>query len=227
LKNDSQICVLSAFFVVLSCSVPARAQSQSQQSSQPSSQRQSQSQSQPASQSQAQSQTQMQVMPGAQQESLADAARKAKAKKAQSSTPKVMTEDDLSGLGGHGVSVVGDGNSGARGTGEAQNFAVSGDAGNPAPAGTNDEKYWRGRARQIMDEIAATDQQIEKLKVEIAKSGPTGMDPSTGLTQNVIIIHDRNAQMQQLEDRKERLQKQLDDLADEGRKAGADSSWFR
>lgn len=169
----------------------------------------------------------MQVMPGAQQESLADAARKAKAKKVQSSAPKVMTDDDLSSLGGRGVSVVGDGNSGARGTGGAQNSAVSGDAGNPAPAGTNDEKFWRGRARQIMDDIAATDQQIEKLKVEIAKSGPTGMDPSTGLTQNVIIIHDRNAQMQQLEDRKERLQKQLDDLADEGRKAGADSSWFR
>jgi|SRR5271155_2579860 len=221
MKNNSQICVLCAFLFVASCTASARARQQSQASSQ------QQTQSQPASQSQAQPQNQMQVMPGAQPESLADAARKAKAKKAQSSAPKVMTEDDLSGLSGHGVSVVGDGNSGARETGEAPNPAVSGEAGNPAPSGTSDEKYWRGRARAIMDQIAATDQQMEKLKEEIAKSGPTGVDPSTGLAQNVIIIHDRNAQMKQLEDRKASLQKQLDDLADEGRKAGADSSWFR
>ena len=45
--------------------------------------------------------------------------------------------------------------------------------------------------------------------------------------QSVIIIHDRNAEVKDLEDRKQGLEKQLDELADEGRKAGADSGWFR
>jgi hypothetical protein len=79
----------------------------------------------------------------------------------------------------------------------------------------------------MKDQIAAVDQQIDKVKEEIAKSGPAGVDPSTGLTQNVIIIHDRNAQLKELEERKQNLERQLDDLADEGRKAGADSGWFR
>jgi hypothetical protein len=176
---------------------------------------------------------QMQVMPGAQQESLADAARRMKAQKAKAAA-KVVTDEDVSRLSGGGVSVVGDGSTGSSdsGSGEASAYAAQGSgngasSASPGQAGDNGEKYWRGRAKEIMNQIAATDQQISKLKDDIAKTGPTGVDPTTGLTQNVIIIHDRNAQLKQLEDRKASLQKQLDDLADEGRRAGADSSWFR
>jgi cell division protein FtsB len=53
------------------------------------------------------------------------------------------------------------------------------------------------------------------------------MDPSTGLTQNVIIIHDRNAELKALQDRRQNLERQLDNLADQGRRAGADPGWFR
>ncbi|MGB0034567.1 MAG: hypothetical protein WBP79_03735 [Candidatus Acidiferrales bacterium] len=183
--------------------------------------------SQPASQSQPQSgsqaQQQMEVVPGAPQESLAEAARKAKAQKAKSSKAKVMTNDDVSSLSGHGVSVVGDANSGSSESGDTPNSAPSG----AAQSGDNNERYWRGRAKQIMDQISATDRQIASVKAEIAKAGPTSFDPSTGLAQGVIIVHDRNAEVKQLEERKASLDKQLDDLADEGRKAGADSSWFR
>lgn len=175
----------------------------------------------------------MQVMPGAQQESLADAARRMKAQKAKAAA-KVVTDEDVSRLSGGGVSVVGDDNSGSSdsGSGESSAYSAPGSgngssSGSSGQANDNGEKYWRGRAKEIMSQIAATDQQISKLKDDIAKSGPTGVDPTTGLTQNVIIIHDRNAQLKQLEDRKASLQKQLDDLADEGRRAGADSSWFR
>lgn len=177
-----------------------------------------------------QAQPQMQVVEGAQQESMADSARRAKAQKAKA-PKKVFTDEDMSRLSGRGVSVVGDGGTGSSegGSNDGNAYAGQGDAGGSGGAQGNDngERYWRGRARQIMDQIAATDQQIAKLRDDIAKSGPTGVDPNAGLAQNVIVIHDRNAQMKQLEERKANLEKQLDDLADEGRKAGADSSWFR
>lgn len=79
----------------------------------------------------------------------------------------------------------------------------------------------------IKDQIAAVDQQIEQKKDEIAKAGPASMDPSTGLAQNVIIIHDRNAELKALQDRRQNLERQLDSLADQGRRAGADPGWFR
>lgn len=178
--------------------------------------------------SQAQAEPQMQVVPGAQQESLADAARRAKAQKAKAAA-KVVTDDDVSKISGNGVSVVGDGSSGsgdAGGSG-ASNGAGANEGSGGSTGGDNGEKYWRGRAREIMNQIAATEQQIAKVKDEIAKSGPTGVDPNSGLSKNVIYIHDRNADVKQLEDRKASLLRQLDNLADEGRKAGADSSWFR
>jgi len=43
----------------------------------------------------------------------------------------------------------------------------------------------------------------------------------------VIMVEDRNAEIKKLEDRKADLQNSLDQLAEEGRKAGADSGWFR
>lgn len=225
MKNNLQASLVLIF--AFCCSAPAFAQSQSQPAPPAQSQQQSQppskSQAQPQSQSQAQAQPEMQVVPGAPQESLADASRKAKAQKAKSSKAKVMTDDDLSSLSGRGVSVVGDGNLGSSETADPNTSASSG----AAQSRDNGERYWRGRAKQIMDQISATDQQIASVKAEIAKAGPTSFDPSTGLAQGVIIVHDRNADVKQLEERKANLQKQLDDLADEGRKAGADSSWFR
>lgn len=178
--------------------------------------------------SQAQAEPQMQVVPGAQQESLADAARRAKAQKAKAAA-RVVTDDDMSKISGNGVSVVGDGNSGSSDVNgyAASNVAALSQGPGGASGGDNGEKYWRGRAREILNQIAATEQQIAKVKDEIAKSGPAGVDPNSGLSKNVIYIHDRNADLRQLEDRKASLLKQLDDLADEGRKAGADSSWFR
>jgi hypothetical protein len=45
--------------------------------------------------------------------------------------------------------------------------------------------------------------------------------------QSIIYVNDRNAKIKQIEERKSGLQGQLDALEDEGRKAGADSGWFR
>jgi len=207
--------LLAAFLPALS----ANAQSASQGAA-------TQGSSQPASQSAAQSSAApsdstapaMQNASAPPPQSLGDAARQ----NAQHAKPKpkhVYTDDDLSSMGGT-ISVVGDAPSSGGPGADAQNSGAQ-------SAGAQDETYWRGRADQIKNAIADVDRQIEGKKAEIAKAGATSFDPSAGLSQGVIVIHDRNAELQQLEDRKQSLENQLDQLADEGRKAGADSGWFR
>jgi hypothetical protein len=184
-----------------------------------------------SSTSPAEPQMQDQSAPAA--ESLGEIARRSRAQKTKSAAgaPKVYTDDKLSQLSGHGVSVVGDGNAGGAGSSGAENaFASSGEnsGGNGgASGGKTDEQYWRGRARTIRDQMAQCDQQISKLQDEIAQYGAVSVDPQSGVQAGIIYINDRNAQIKQIEERKAGLQGQLDALEDEGRKAGADSGWFR
>jgi DNA repair exonuclease SbcCD ATPase subunit len=195
---------LAAAFAQSSSSSP---QSSSQQSS--STQAQPPSQAQPANPDQ----------PPKKEDSLTEAERKAKAKKAAAAKAKVYTEDDLSGLKGPGVSVVGD--APKKGARRARPTDPGGDG------GENSEEYWRGRARQILDAIAQTDEQITQKREEIKKFGSGGFDVTTGMKDNIAYINDRNGQLKDLEKRKADLEKQLDELQDEGRKAGASPAWFR
>lgn len=187
---------------------------QSPSSSQPSSSQQSstpppaQSQAQPASPDQPEK-----------SDSLAEAARKAKEKKPAAPKAKVYTEDDLSKMKGPGVSVVGD-----------PPRKTSRRAQPTDPDGDNEpsvEQYWRDRARQFLDAIAQTDEQIAQKKEEIKKFGSGGFDVTTGMKDNIAYINDRNAQLKQLEAHKADLEKQFEELQDEGRKAGVPPSWFR
>jgi hypothetical protein len=195
----------------------ALAQSQAAAAAQPPAQTQAQSQTS------SQSQTTAQTDSSAQPQSLADAARQAKAQQNKPKAKRVYTEDNLSTIHGT-ISVVGDGSS--RGSTENDNSSEASNGSAPS-SGNKSEEYWRSRARAIKDQIASTDQQIADVKGEIAKQGATSFDPSAGLSQGVIVIHDRNAEVKQLEDRKRDLERQLDDLGDEARKAGADSGWTR
>jgi hypothetical protein len=187
---------------------------QSSSSSQPSSSQASSTQAQPPSQAQPATPGQ----PPQKEDSLAEAARKAKAKKAAAKA-KVYTEDDLSGLKGPGVSVVGD--APKKGARRARPTGPDGDG------GENSEEYWRGRAQDILGQIAAVDQAIAGMKDDIKKYGSGGFDVTTGMKDNIAYINDRNGQLKNLEKRKADLEKQLDELQDEGRKAGAPASWFR
>ena len=173
------------------------------------------------SQAQSQSQTPAQADSADQPQSLGDAARAANAQKDKPKAKHVFNDDNLSSVRGM-ISVVGDGSSGGSSDGENS----SAGQGNVSSA-SKDEAYWRKRAQAIKDQIADVDRQIVAKKAEIAKAGPASFDPSTGLSQGVIVIHDRNAELKELQDREQRLQAQLDSLADEGRKDGADSGWFR
>lgn len=180
-----------------------------------------QQQSPPAGQSQSQPQAQSQssTPPEQKQDSVAEAARKAKAKKAAAAQGKVFTEDDLSGMKKGGVSVVGNDN-----VKRPRRAPASDGDGDYAP---NSEEYWRSRSQPLLDEMADIDQQIIQLKEDIKKYGSGGFDVTTGFKDNVAYVEDRNGQIQKLQEKKAHLQKQLDDLAEEGRKAGAQPAWFR
>ena len=163
-----------------------------------------------------------QAPPQEKQDSVAEAARKAKAKKAAAST-KVITEDDLSGMKKEGVSVVG--GAAEPETKKRAQAAVSSDAN--ADDAANSEKYWRDEARPILEDMTAIDQKISQLREDIKKYGTGGVDVTTGFKDSVAYVEDRNGQIQLLEKRKATLQKKLDDLEEEGRKSGARPAWFR
>jgi DNA repair exonuclease SbcCD ATPase subunit len=150
-------------------------------------------------------------------ESLADAAKKAQAAKPK--PKKVYTEEDLSGMHKGGVSVVGNENKRT-----ARRTQTANPGGDYDP---NGEEYWRSRSQPLLDEIAATDQRIEQLREDIKKYGNGGFDVQTGMKDNIAYVHDRNGQIEALQKRKTALQKQLEDLEEEGRKAGAQPAWFR
>ena len=176
-----------------------------------------------AASSQTEPQMQDQSAPPA--ESLGDAARKARTQKTKAA-PKVYTEDSVSKLSGHGVSVVGDGNSGSGGASSGTQNSYASEA-QPQAAGGGPEQMWRSRARAIHDQMAQCDQRISAIKDEIAKFGAVQVDPQSGAQAGVIYIKDRNMEISRIEEQKTALQGQMDALEEEGRKAGADSGWFR
>jgi hypothetical protein len=159
-------------------------------------------------------------------ESLGEAARRARAQKTQATKPKVYTDDSVTTLSGHGVSVVGVGNSGGGGASYSGNSGSGGGGGAQGAAGSQ-ESYWRGRANEIRRQMAACDQKISEIQDEIAKHGAVSVDPMSGAQAGVIFVEDRNAQIKQVETQKEGFERQLEELAEEGRKTGADSGWFR
>ncbi len=161
-------------------------------------------------------------------QSLGDAARKARAQKPKTETSKVYTEDKLSGLSGHGISSVGQGSRGGGAATYGGNSYAGSGGGNAAPSsGSKDETYWRGRAGAIRDQMAELDREISRIQDEIKEKGAVSVDPMSGASVGVIYIEDRNRQIKQIEAQKAKLQSDLEALAEEGRKAGADSGWFR
>ncbi len=152
-----------------------------------------------------------------------DATKKSEKEKAK--PKKVYTEEDLSGMRGNGVSIVGDEKpaGGAAGAKKAAGKPKTG----VVPMSGRDEAYWRGKARVLLDQIAATELQIAKLKDDIKKYGTGGFDVTTGMKNNVAYIEDWNGQVKDLERKKADLEKKVDQLQEEGRKAGAEPAWFR
>jgi len=207
---------MPAFLLIaLISSCPAFAQSSCQSASQP---------------------PQQQSQPEKNDDSAPDTMKKSEKEKPK--TKKIYTEEDLSRMhdGGNGISVVGNPTPAPSGAGAApkgaSNTGNSRNAARKAPSGVvpmsgQDEAYWRGKAKPLLDEIAATGLEIEKTKADIKKYGPEGFDATSGFKDNVIYIDNRNTRLEELQKHKADLEKKLDQLQEDGRKAGAPPEWFR
>jgi len=215
LKRGLVIDAILALLLLLGLAGAAFGQSQDA----PKDQKQQGQQQQPSNQS-ASPATQAQPQS---EDSVAEAARKAKQKKAK----KVYSEEDLAGLKG-GVSVVGDPNpqSHVQPSGN-ETAAVSAPAESGSGDGKPDEQAWRGRAGQIHADMDTIDEQIKALKEDIKKNGSSGFNAQRGLKDNVVYLDDKTARVQQLEGRKKKLEQTLDDLQEQGRKAGIPPEWVR
>jgi hypothetical protein len=200
----------------LSITVPGQAQGQSQDPSQPA----------------ANSQTQGQTQDSPQDDSVTTAAKKAKAKKDKPAVKKVYSEDDIARLPGPGVSVIGQQPTAASEKEKAKSSGGKADADTGEKEDVKDEAYWRKRARKILDQMDALDDQIQQARDDAKKTKPTqaasSSDSNNGDQPNAETqVDDRKSRLQDLERQKADLQKQLDSLQEEGRRAGAPSSWFR
>jgi hypothetical protein len=212
---------LTKFFVMalvalgLSATVPGQARGQSQDQPQPA----------------ANSQNQNQAQDPPQDDSVTAAAKKAKAKKDKPAAKKVYSEDDIARLPGPGVSVIGQQPAAPSEKEKARSGGGKADADTGEKEEVKDEAYWRKRARKILDQMDALDDQIQQARDDAKKTKPTqapSSDGSTGDQQNAEVqVDDRKSRLQDLERQKAELQKQLDSLQEEGRRAGAPSSWFR
>jgi hypothetical protein len=226
---------LGALFVTLNFAPVALGQSQSGSSSAPVGQASAQtsgqaagqttSQAKPSAPSQSEPQMLDQSAPPA--DSLAEVARKAKAQKANAGAGKVYTEEKLAGLSGRGISSVGSGTQGGDASSSLGDPYANPGADAAPKSGKSEEQYWRGKAQAIRDQMAGLDKQIAGIQEEIKEKGAVTVDPMSGVQAGVIYIEDRNRQIKEIEGQKAKLQEQLDALAEEGRKAGADSGWFR
>ena len=223
---------LGSLFVALNFAPVALGQSQSGSSSASTAQAPAQasapSSAQAKTQESSQSEPQMLDQSGPPAESLAEVARKAKAQKSNSGAGRVYTQEKLAGLSGRGVSSVGSGTQGGdASSGQGDLYYANSGADAATKSGKSDEKYWRGKAQAIRDQMAGLDKQIAGIQEEIKEKGAVTVDPMSGVQAGVIYIEDRNRQIKEIEGQKAKLQEQLDALAEEGRKAGADSGWFR
>jgi hypothetical protein len=167
--NFPLICLLALTGAFAASYAPSSSSSQqSSWSSHPSS---------PPAQTQSQAQAAASGQPAQEEDSLAEVARKARAKKPAATNGKVYTEDDLSQMKRVGISVVG----------PEPRKAIR--RARPAePDGgvePNGEEYWRPRAQELLEAIAETDQDIALKKDEIKRFGNGGFDATAGMKQNI------------------------------------------
>ena len=130
------------------------------------------------------------------QDSVAEAARKARERETAAAKRKVFTEDDLSGLKG-GVSVVG--------TENKKLVQSSPSKAEDAEGAQSGEAHWRGKAQPILQEMGEIDRLMTRLKEDIKKYGSAGIDVASGLRDGVAYVRDRNAQIQELQRKESRF----------------------
>jgi hypothetical protein len=171
--------------------------------------------------------------PAAQSESVADAARKARAQKKDSAKPaKVFTDDNLGDIHG-AISVVGSDSAGdsdksAENGGEAKPKAASAAKSEGKSQGTKDEAYWRGRFASARKALADDQRELDILQREFnLKQEQFYQDPNAALMEQ-YSREDLNKTQAQIDKKKQAVdndKQALSDLEDELRHAGGEPGW--
>jgi len=174
-------------------------------------------QTQTSSQSQSQAQTQ-----GPQQDSVAEAARKAREKaKTEAPAKKTYTNDSLANLGDKHVSVVG---APAATKDGATDQAKPGTPAEPK----KDEAYWKKRFADARAKLAFTQQELDVSQRELnLQQTQYYADPNKALQQQLTRedINKKTAKVDELKQKVADLTQAIEDLKDELRRSGGEPGW--
>jgi hypothetical protein len=144
-----------------------------------------------------------------------DAPDKSKDGKDNAAQHKVFTNEDLSSLEKDDISVVG----GKKSDGKPAR-------GDTTKTGKQGEAYWHARAQKLRNQIADVDRQIAQLTGPAPTNG-SGTSNSTAPPPQGGYMNARGARLQNLQNKKAGLQKQMDQLEEEARKAAVPPGWLR
>jgi len=160
---------------------------------------------------------------GGQQDSVAEAARKAR-EKAKTTTPakKTYTNDSVQNMSGDSISVVGSAASAPKDTAQEQ--------ANPAAKTEEkkDEKYWRKRFADLRTRLALAEREVDVAQRELnLLQTQYYADPNKQLQQQ-LTRNDINAKTTKVDEKKQEvaeLTQAIEDLKDELRHAGGEPGW--
>ncbi len=176
-----------------------------------------------------------------QQESLADAARRAREQKKEVPRAKrVYTNDELPAQGSAAVSVVGSvaPSGGAGDTTSARGAAdqtAGGAAADAKPvekekSSSEDEAAWRKKFSELRAKIAGAEKELDVMQRELnLKQQQYYSDPNVALREQYSRgdINDNKSKIDDKKKELDALRQQLSELEDDLRRAGAPSSWAR
>jgi chromosome segregation ATPase len=156
------------------------------------------------------------------QDSLAEAARKAReAKKAQAKPAKVITNEDIAKKAGPTPA----GGSAEGGQGETPDKNKE-----AAPAAAKDEAYWRARFKEARENLARAEKELDILERELQKANTQYYsDPQKAMNEqfNRKEINDKTAAIEAKKKEVAGLRQSISDMEDELRQSGGEPGWAR
>ena len=143
--------------------------------------------------------------------------------------PKVWTNDEIERLvRGERINVVGSvaaaeaAPAAGEGTTAAASEAAPDEQAQPQKPKEQTPEYWTERAKPIREELAKVEQQLQQLRSGQGQAVSNAINVNTNAPG--VDVADT---IRRLEQRRTELQRQMDDLQTEARRAGVPSSWVR
>jgi chromosome segregation ATPase len=163
------------------------------------------------------------MTPAPQQESLAEAARKAReAKKDASKPPTVFTNDNIPTQGG--ISTVGGPST------DKHDDADKADKGDSKSGDANSEKAWRDKFAALRAKLARDTEDLNVMQRELGVLDLQNYSDPVKAMQQSLTREDINKKTADIEAKALAIkadQQAIDDATDDLRKSGGDSGWAR